>query len=60
MLLCLAELVVSIVFIHLLDYLVELKVELLCLADVIIFFNQIVKLLDIALGNILRICFLNH
>ena len=55
-----AEPVVSNFFIHILHYFVELKVELLCLADDIIFFNKIVKLLDIALGNILRIYFLNH
>ena len=50
MLRCLAETVVSILFNHLLDYVVALKGELLCLiANFVIFFFEIVKLLDAAL-----------
>ena len=46
-LLCPADLIFCSVFIHLQDYIVAPNVELLCL--VLIFFDEIVKLLNVAL-----------
>ena len=47
-----AEPVVSVRFIHLLDYVVALKVQLLCLIDdIVIFFSEIVKLMEFAFGT---------